>query len=181
MTDNILKQIWPLISGLGAFGMLAFGAAILVTKGAIATGVQALVADDLARLKNDLAADLQRERQKFDLALASLKAELTLPAEVRRQVAARKVDAVGTIITLGRKAIKAADTKPPEDTKALSALGDQLWDTAHLFRAEVAKQFRDHAALITTWLDDPTYAASNQVIASIKKLEDVARKELYVE
>jgi hypothetical protein len=105
-----------IVTLVGGGGTLAAIAAIIVyvTRGAIATAVTQAGAREIVRLKDELERALAKDKQAFDRELArerdnadrlleQFKSQLTLEAEVRRQVAAKKVDVVVRFIDLGNR------------------------------------------------------------------------------
>src|SRR5258708_9205616 len=94
--------IGTLVGGGGTLGLIA-ALLVFVTRNAIATAVTQAGNRELERLrgelnrsletyKHELQQERERERDAAAHILEQFKAELSLGAEVRRHVAARKVD-----------------------------------------------------------------------------------------
>jgi hypothetical protein len=91
--DGALKLIAVIVGGGGA--LTAIGVIVLyITKGAIAAAIKQAGDREIAQLKHELAQVLALERAEAERSLEQFKAQLTFEAEVRRQAATKKVEAL---------------------------------------------------------------------------------------
>lgn len=184
--------------GTGAFLLiLAF-----VVRGAIAAAVKQAGAEEMARLQAKLNEELESKRQQFQteleevrarasLSLEEFKSELQLASEVRRQVAARKVDALVRIAVAGealqRDVLNVRPNVPTDRANMMVRVHEYMKlvrENAFLFDRVVAGQFHQYAAdLIRAEVELNTkYDASaiERAQGAVNGFLDLARKELGV-
>ena len=134
--DDILKSIGAIVGGGATLGVVVFGILWMV-KGSIATAIQQAGTREIERVKGEIAADLENERQSFsreverekrDAArdLESFKAQLTLDAEVRRQAAAKKVDVLVKFVEVINASLRGVLVIVVKSSALDDALGSQI-------------------------------------------------------
>jgi hypothetical protein len=189
-----LTLLATLFCGAGSLAILGFGI-LYVTKGAIATAVAQAGAREIERLKGELAKELERERQAFarelererceaGTALERFKTELTFEAEVRRQVAGKKVEALLAIFTVSdalvgrvfwaagpKAAIEALEEYVGVLREALPFLDDKQFEEMNAYAETVA------ASLVASKKDTDA-EAFGRAQAKAKEILDLVRREL---
>jgi hypothetical protein len=184
--SDVLKFIATIVCGGGALGVI--GLCILyLTKAAITTAIAQAGAKELVYLRGEIDAQLAAKRHEFERALETFKSELSLGAEVRRQVAARKVDVLERVIALGMSAVRRVGEEAERKLfwEELTALGTALHGAKHLFRAEVAKKLIEYYANIAVFEHDVKHNFKadlfKKMTADTENFIALARSELYVE
>ncbi len=175
--------------GAGVGTGLVSLAGLFIAKSAIEVAVRQAADRELKRLEAQLAADAERERQRFERDLEVLKAELNLAAEVRRQVAAQKVkflmELTAAVGPLERDALNAMSRE--DAAKQLTALHVYFTDVhahAHLFTIETANAFSDFGSQVHTladkWRRNVDDAAPEKIGSLRRELMELIRRELGV-
>ncbi|MGH7434244.1 MAG: hypothetical protein ACRENE_01050 [Polyangiaceae bacterium] len=149
---------------LGFGAAFATAAILYVVRGAVAKAVELTGERELEQLKDQLAKQMETERQRFTAALErersaaakdleAFKADLTLRAEVRRQVAAKKVEAIEEIMSVGepliRDVLNARPGDPDAQAGAIAKVNGyvvRVRALAHYFEEPVAQKFRAYAS-----------------------------------
>lgn len=192
------------ITLLGVGGGTAVTVLLLVyiVKGAMVTAVKEAGKQELARLKADLDERLETKKHEFERKMAELgrvaereletfKAQLQLAAEVRRQVAAKKVAALVEIAAAGealqRDVLNVRPDNQSDRAKAMSKVheyGNLVRANSFLFEQRVAARFHQYAAdLVKAELDlnmkfDPS--ALDRAMKAADGFLELARTELGV-
>jgi hypothetical protein len=174
--NDLTSWIAAVVGGGGALTVLA-GGILYVTKEAIAKAVtqagdreierlKGALAKELEKEKHTFAKELEREKQEAAHALELFKAQLSLSAELRRQVATARVKAAGAIVQKATAvlscfgaaqysdAAKILGTLPAEEPafRLPDLLLEQstiIRDSAHLFPTAVAARFGAYAQAIS--------------------------------
>jgi hypothetical protein len=150
--------------GVGGGAAAAVLLLALIVRGAIVTAVREAGKQERARLQADLAqglahtrqqfeADLERVRQRAARDLEIFKTELQLAAEVRRQVATKKVAALVSIGTAGEALLRDVLSVRPNgrDDRAAAmgkvhAFGELVRSNSFLFEKVIADRFHQYGA-----------------------------------
>ena len=189
---------------LGVGGGTAGAVLILanMVKNSIAVAVQQAGQRELVRLKSDLDESAAEKRRQFDSTmedfrrsaardLESFKTELQLAAEVRRQVAAKKVEALIAIAAAGealqRDVLNVRPGNPTDRAAAMAKVMEYMVlvrSNGFLFEKVVAGKFHQYAAdLVKAETDlnlkfDPD--ALDRASAAVDGFLQLARMELGV-
>jgi hypothetical protein len=91
--DDALKRIGEMLGGGLALALVVL-VLLYIVRGAVATAVTQAGSREMERLRGEIQGDLQSKRDAAAQALEQFKAGLTLEAEVRRQTAGKKVQAL---------------------------------------------------------------------------------------
>jgi hypothetical protein len=173
-----------------------------IVKGAIVTAVKEAGKQELARLKAELDERLESKKQEFattmeqyrqvaERELETFKAQLQLAAEVRRQVAAKKVAALVEIAAAGealqRDVLNVRAGNQNDRARAMSKVheyGHLVRSNSFLFEKTVAGKFHQYAAdLVKAELDLNTKldaSALDRAMAATDGFLQLARFELGV-
>jgi hypothetical protein len=201
MPDAILSRLVELVGGSVAVAVLLY-----MTRGAIAVAVDQAAKREIEKYRGDLARELERERQAFSReierekqgaaqALEGFKSELTFGAEVRRQTAMRKVEAVMKIASATRASVEAIYTvigyDPSPRKAALNSYHEALREVLVLFDSETIGEAKAFGAelirgCMAMGRRDPgaSGAVADALItgeAARDKLLEVLRRELQIE
>jgi hypothetical protein len=209
MSDALLGSVATGLAGGVGLGAIVL-ALLFIVRGAIATAVTQAGAKEIERLKGQLAGELEKERQAFAReleqtrnaaarALEQFKTELTLGAELRRQVAAARVKAVGEILQKSTELLFAfwgmggtgdMDGEEETPTKDFWTLSGEyhglIRQNSHLFSRPVVKEFLDRWGQMTDSASAVKRAGSDDVFpdelpkvqTASDKISDLAREQL---
>jgi hypothetical protein len=185
--------VWNLLEGILSALVTGVGATWFA-KRAIDHALTRALADrraafELSILERQQAftRELQAQTQAAQQSLEGFKAQLTLGAEIRRQVASRKIDVLEKAIALGMSAVRLVgeEAQRPQFWREVNALGTVLHGAKHLFSAEVAKKLIAYYTNILTFEHDVTHDFKAELFkkmtADTESLIALARSELYVE
>ncbi len=190
--SELLKEIAAIVAGTGILGVVALGL-LYVIKGAIATAVTQAGAREMARLRGEIEKELEREKQQGNVTLELFKSQLTFNAEVRRQAATHKVEAVMRLYASAKSAVEtiysANDEKRTRGQEAFNGFGDALRSALVLLEPEVVAELEAFAkelssariALSRTDRAAPNFAdVISRGEAERAKLLETLRRELQI-
>lgn len=167
--DAAIKSIaWILGTTVGSTALIII--AISTARSALGKAIEQFAARELEKYRSDLAKDLERERQAFALdlerqrsaaavELEKFKTELTSGAEMRRLVAARRLDVLLAVWNNLEPLMRNAMNASPTDANARAAFVSQLMG--------YIETVRDGAVFFTESLQD----ALHTYVASLNRLQ----------
>ena len=108
------------VLGIPVAAAFAVAVAVYIAKSALAKAVEQAGQQELERLRNSLSKELEAQKAEAARTLESFKAQLTLEAEVKRQMAQRKVEALLELYSLCEPLFR--DLVNPEDPRDRTAV-----------------------------------------------------------
>jgi hypothetical protein len=146
--------------------------ALLIARGAIVKAIDQLAAREIEKYRSELARELERERQAFmvdlerqrsaaSVELERFKTELTSGAELRRLVAARRMEVLLAVWNSFEPLMRTALNTNPIDANARAEFGKQLMDYIEVVR--------DGAVFFAPTLQDALHAYGGTVMNAQRK------------
>jgi hypothetical protein len=193
--DDALKWLTTLLGGGGVTLLLFYGvrgaiaAAVTQAANRETEGLKARFASELEEKRQAFARDLERERGAAARDLEGFKATLTLRAETRRQLAAKRLEVFGEIVAKGDATESLIqDRDRPGAQAALNDVVTFVRRNLHLFSADTEVRLTAYLAKIGTWhlLDGhPPSDVVQRVFTEFREamggLRQVIRRELEIE
>jgi len=179
--------------GLTGFGAVLFALALWITKGALVKAVEHAAAKELETMRHGFAKELADKRESFERGLQTardgaardletFKAELTLDAEMRRQVAARRVEAVHQISLQVKAAYLRWLPSGPGERDELEFLRKAITSHEHFFPEETAKALKSFANALgrarATYDKKPAAGVVDTISAEYHSIMALLRREL---
>ncbi len=186
---EVLIGLAAMIGSGGVLSLIAFGL-LNIVKGSIATAVKQAGDREIERLRHDLGREAEREKQAIaklaTIEIKRVEVGLSLEAEVRRQVAARKVAVVGEIIAKADTIVGRSNEYGQEGyIDELNALGQLLRHNKHLFRRPVVKAFEKYLGEIVVHghnvKHDYKPETFREIGAATENIIAIVRAELHVD
>jgi hypothetical protein len=172
-------------------GSVAVVAALWKVVGyALDTAVKQRAALELADRKEAFDQSLEDSKQAAQRMLEQYKAQLTLDAEVRKQVAARKVDLLLRVVSLGQPlVVKLLAPRPsnslPYDPDALQEYFDAVRAVQPVVSKDVASRLikiaQEAAENSRLFRDNYDVDAFDRAVGAVEQLLAIARQELFIE
>lgn len=182
--------------GGGAAASIVVVAMLRMSANAVAVAIEHRGKIEIEKYKSEFQTEMERERQAFARELESQRAEaarsleefratMTLGAEVRRQLAIRKVDVIGQIIGKGDEIVRLIQFQAGSGYgEKMNLFGDYLRANKHLFAPLIAQKFEDFFTSVVLHHHHLAHAnpgTVQQMIVATNELITTARGELHVE
>jgi hypothetical protein len=165
---------------VGAALVLSLG---YIVRGSIITAVQQGAARELESLRAASARELEAQRGRFARELEAFKTELTLNAEFRRQVVARRIAALEAIAIVSGSLAGALFLAVPTEIieknhAAIGAFHNELVRWKHLLPTDLVKEVETFFETVDNATDEDDWAkaqaATAQLTARIRRELGVA-------
>ena len=207
---DLKEELIRTVLGVSVGTAVAIAVILYVVRHAVAKAVELAGQKELERLKCELAKDIDDKRNSFTLELEAkreafareletqrraaareieeFKAELTMAAEIRRQVAAERVKAVMTLVKEGEPLIRVVMNSSKKDFNLSTEVSLKIFDfmarvreLAHLFEADVAEKLYWYASQMMAARESTDhYKASKLARDAYTALIELVRAQLGV-